>query len=191
MLFALLLAAIVNLRQFLCIGADVIQAHFFDPRFLIRAFSRAFARIGDLSLRYGLGVANVFHAGDGNLHPLILYDANEEGQLERAEAFGNDILRLCVEMGGVLTGEHGVGTGKIAYLRQEHGDAVELMAIIKNAIDPGGIMNPGKIVDPPPWTSQLRFGPDYAVKEPVPFLDFSREGGFARAVEHVGGRRDP
>ena len=66
----------------------------------------------ELSDKYGLRVANVFHAGDGNLHPLILYDANEPGELERAEAFGADILRLCVEVGGVLTGEHGVGVEK-------------------------------------------------------------------------------
>src|SRR3546814_14146159 len=64
------------------------------------------------SRQYGLGVANVFHAGDGNLHPLILYNANEPDQLERAEAFGHDILKLCVEVGGVLTGEHGVGVEK-------------------------------------------------------------------------------
>src|SRR4029077_528459 len=70
------------------------------------------ARMRTLSDRYRLGVANVFHAGDGNLHPLILYDANKPDQVERAEAFGADILRLCVEMGGVLTGEHGVGVEK-------------------------------------------------------------------------------
>src|SRR6185295_9004741 len=69
-------------------------------------------RIRELSEHYGLGVANVFHAGDGNLHQLILYDANNPGELDRAEAFGNDILRLCVEVGGVLTGEHGVGIEK-------------------------------------------------------------------------------
>ncbi len=67
------------------------------------------ARMGKLSEHYELGVANVFHAGDGNLHPLIMYDANKPGELERAEDFGSDILRLCVEVGGVLTGEHGVG----------------------------------------------------------------------------------
>src|SRR4029453_1557583 len=69
-------------------------------------------RMRELSVRHGLRVANVFHAGDGNLHPLILYDANKPGELERAEAFGADILRLCVEVGGVLTGEHGVGVEK-------------------------------------------------------------------------------
>ena len=69
-------------------------------------------RMQELSAKYGLRVANVFHAGDGNLHPLILYDANKPGELERAEQFGADILRLCVEVGGVLTGEHGVGVEK-------------------------------------------------------------------------------
>ena len=69
-------------------------------------------RIGELTAGYGLGVANVFHAGDGNMHPLILYDANKPGDLEKAEALGFDILRLCVEVGGCLTGEHGVGVEK-------------------------------------------------------------------------------
>ena len=69
-------------------------------------------RMASLSQQYGLRVANVFHAGDGNLHPLILFDANQPGELERAEEFGADILRSCVEMGGVLTGEHGVGVEK-------------------------------------------------------------------------------
>ena len=69
-------------------------------------------RMKEMSAKYGLRVANVFHAGDGNLHPLILYDANKPGELDRAEQFGADILRLCVEVGGVLTGEHGVGVEK-------------------------------------------------------------------------------
>ena len=76
------------------------------------ALPKALARIRDLSAKYDLRVANVFHAGDGNLHPLILYDANQPGEIERAEAFGADILRACVEFGGVLTGEHGVGIEK-------------------------------------------------------------------------------
>src|ERR671939_136018 len=69
-------------------------------------------RMGEMSKTHGLRLANVFHAGDGNLHPLILYDANQPGELERAEAFGAEILKLCVEVGGVLTGEHGVGVEK-------------------------------------------------------------------------------
>jgi FAD/FMN-containing dehydrogenase len=76
------------------------------------ALPKALARIRELSEKYGLRCANVFHAGDGNLHPLILYDANQPGEMERAEAFGADILRACVELGGVLTGEHGVGIEK-------------------------------------------------------------------------------
>ncbi len=81
------------------------------------ALPKALARIRDLSAKYGLRVANVFHAGDGNLHPLILYDANKPGEMERAEAFGADILRCCVELGGVLTGEHGVGIEKRDLMR--------------------------------------------------------------------------
>ena len=73
---------------------------------------KVLAGMRELSEKYGLRVANVFHAGDGNLHPLILYDANVPGELEKAEDFGSDILRLCVKVGGVLTGEHGVGVEK-------------------------------------------------------------------------------
>ncbi len=83
------------------------------------ALPQALARIRDLSEKYGLGVANVFHAGDGNLHPLILYDANKPGEMDKAEAFGADILRCCVELGGVLTGEHG---GRRRKARPDAGD---------------------------------------------------------------------
>src|ERR1700749_5311838 len=82
------------------------------------ALSKALARIRELSQKYDLRVPNVFHAGDGNLHPLILYDANQPGEIERAEAFGADILRACVEFGGVLTGEHGVGIEKSDLMRE-------------------------------------------------------------------------
>src|SRR3546814_17796303 len=77
-----------------------------------RRLPEVLEKIQKFSRQYDLEVANVFHAGDGNLHPLILYDANIPGQLDRAEAFGSDILKLCVEVGGVLTGEHGVGVDK-------------------------------------------------------------------------------
>jgi len=99
-----------------------------------------------LSQRYGLRVANVFHAGDGNLHPLILYDANRPGELESAEAFGADILRLCVEVGGVLTGEHGVGVEK-RDLMPEMFDAADLdqQMRVKCAFDPNHLLNPGKV----------------------------------------------
>ncbi|HZS83605.1 MAG TPA: FAD-linked oxidase C-terminal domain-containing protein [Stellaceae bacterium] len=104
------------------------------------------ARMREMSVRYGLRVANVFHAGDGNLHPLILYDANEPGELERAEAFGADILRLCVEVGGVLTGEHGVGVEK-RDLMPAMFDETDLahQQRLKCAFDPDGLLNPGKV----------------------------------------------
>jgi glycolate oxidase len=104
------------------------------------------ARMRELSEKYGLRVANVFHAGDGNLHPLILYDANQPGELERAEAFGSDILRLCVEVGGVLTGEHGVGVEK-RDLMPTMFDEVDLdqQLRLKCAFDPDGLLNPGKV----------------------------------------------
>jgi glycolate oxidase len=88
----------------------------------------------------------VFHAGDGNLHPLILYDANKPGELDRAEAFGADILKLCVEVGGVLTGEHGVGVEKRDLMGTMFSE-IDLNAQqrVKCAFDPQGLLNPGKV----------------------------------------------
>ncbi len=104
-------------------------------------------RIGELSAHYGLRVANVFHAGDGNLHPLILYDANRPGELERAEAFGADILALCVAVGGAITGEHGVGVEKIKAMCVQYAPAaLEKFHAVKAAFDPAGLLNPGKAV---------------------------------------------
>jgi glycolate oxidase len=103
-------------------------------------------RIGELSREHGLRVANVFHAGDGNLHPLILYDANKPGEIERAEAFGADILRLCVAVGGVLTGEHGVGVEKrdLMPVMFDETDLAQQQRL-KCAFDPDGLLNPGKV----------------------------------------------
>ena len=103
-------------------------------------------RMKAMSEKHGLGVANVFHAGDGNLHPLILFDANRPGQLEAAEAFGADILKACVELGGVLTGEHGVGVEK-RDLMGEMFTQVDLdqQQRVKCAFDPKGLLNPGKV----------------------------------------------
>ncbi|WP_019173059.1 FAD-linked oxidase C-terminal domain-containing protein [Pseudaminobacter salicylatoxidans] len=100
----------------------------------------------ELSEKYGLGVANVFHAGDGNLHPLILYDANNPGELDKAEQFGADILRLCVRVGGVLTGEHGVGVEK-RDLMPEMFNQIDLdqQMRVKCAFDPNHLLNPGKM----------------------------------------------
>lgn len=111
-----------------------------------RELPRVLHRIGELSQTYGLPVANVFHAGDGNLHPLILYDVMKPGDLDRAENFGNDILRLCVEAGGVLTGEHGVGIEKrdlMPFMFAEEDLAQQQR--VKCAFDPSHRLNPGKV----------------------------------------------
>ncbi len=103
-------------------------------------------RMRKMSKKYGLRVANVFHAGDGNLHPLILYDANKEGELERAEAFGADILKLCVEVGGVLTGEHGVGVEKRDLMSTMFSEIdLNQQQRVKCAFDAQGLLNPGKV----------------------------------------------
>jgi glycolate oxidase len=103
-------------------------------------------RMREMSHHYGLRLANVFHAGDGNLHPLILYDANQPGELERAEAFGADILRLCVEVGGVLTGEHGVGVEKRDLMPVMFSEIdLAQQQRVKCAFDDKGLLNPGKV----------------------------------------------
>ena len=101
---------------------------------------------GEMSREAGLRVANVFHAGDGNLHPLILFDGREAGGLERAEALAGAILRMCVEMGGSITGEHGVGVEKRDFLPDMFStDEIDCMRRIRAAFDPLGIANPGKM----------------------------------------------
>jgi glycolate oxidase len=103
-------------------------------------------RIGELSEEYGLGVGNVFHAGDGNMHPLILFDANKDGDLEKCEAMGAEILKLCVEVGGCLTGEHGVGVEKRDLMHAQF-DAVDMDAQlrVKDVFDPAWLLNPSKV----------------------------------------------
>lgn len=103
-------------------------------------------RIGELSKQYGLDVANVFHAGDGNMHPLILFDANKPGDLETCEEMGAEILKVCVEVGGCLTGEHGVGVEKRdLMLHQYNADDLEAQLKIKDAFDPAWLLNPAKV----------------------------------------------
>ena len=104
-------------------------------------------QISQWSVEYGLPVANVFHAGDGNLHPLILFDANKPGELARTEEFGRRILQLCVEVGGTITGEHGVGMEKIDQMciQFQSGELSQFHAV-KAAFDPAGLLNPGKAV---------------------------------------------
>lgn len=103
-------------------------------------------RIGELSRQHGLEVANVFHAGDGNMHPLILFNANTPGDLERAEAFGADILRLCVQVGGCLTGEHGVGIEKRDLMGDQYDPAdLAIQMEVKDVFDPRWLLNPAKV----------------------------------------------
>jgi glycolate oxidase len=103
-------------------------------------------RIATLSAACGLRVANVFHAGDGNLHPLVLYDSNVDGELEQAEELGSEILKVCVEVGGVLSGEHGIGMEKRDLMPcQLSDDDLDLQGELKRAFDPTGLLNPGKV----------------------------------------------
>ncbi len=100
-----------------------------------------------LSLKYGLRCMNVFHAGDGNLHPLILYDANQPGELQKTEEFGAKILEMCIDVGGTITGEHGVGIEKINQMcSQFTRHELEMFHSVKAAFDPSGLLNPGKAI---------------------------------------------
>jgi glycolate oxidase len=111
-----------------------------------RRLAEVLERMSQLAIKHDLAVANVFHAGDGNLHPLILYDTSQPGQLDRAEEFGNDILRLCVEVGGVLTGEHGVGVEKRDLMPVMFTETdLAHQQRVKCAFDPKLLLNPGKV----------------------------------------------
>jgi len=112
-----------------------------------RYLAKVLNKIAELSEYYGLQVANVFHAGDGNLHPLILYDANNEGELEKSELLGGDILKLSVDVGGTITGEHGVGVEKINYMCYQFSkNELQVFHALKQAFDAKGLLNPGKAV---------------------------------------------
>ncbi len=112
-----------------------------------RHLASVLAHIGELSREFGLAVANVFHAGDGNLHPLILFDAGRDDELDRAERFGAEILEACVAAGGTVTGEHGVGIEKLGPTCSQFGTAeLETFHALKRAFDPAGLLNPGKAV---------------------------------------------
>ncbi|HEX9392363.1 MAG TPA: FAD-linked oxidase C-terminal domain-containing protein [Usitatibacteraceae bacterium] len=112
-----------------------------------RALAPVLKRTEELSIKYGLRCANVFHAGDGNLHPLILYDANNPGELEKTEQFACDILEMCIEYGGTITGEHGVGIEKINQMCSQFSDAErETFFAVKRAFDGAMLLNPGKAI---------------------------------------------
>ncbi|SFA86267.1 glycolate oxidase [Poseidonocella pacifica] len=128
--------AMGNINDYMCL----------DGTIPVSALPEVLRGMEALSKQYGLDVANVFHAGDGNLHPLILYNANTPGDLEKCEAFGADILRLCVELGGCLTGEHGVGIEKrdLMLVQYEAADLLAQMAV-KDVFDPAWLLNPAKV----------------------------------------------
>jgi glycolate oxidase len=130
-------------------------------------------RIAEMSKKYGLRVANVFHAGDGNLHPLILFDANQPGELEKAEKFGADILRCCVEVGGVLTGEHGVGVEKRDLMGEMFTeDDLKQQQRLKCAFDPDQLLNPGKVY--PTLHRCAELGRMFVHEGKLPFPDIPR-----------------
>jgi glycolate oxidase len=117
-----------------------------DGTIPVSSLPHVLRRIGEMSRDFGLDVGNVFHAGDGNMHPLILYDANKPGDLERCEAFGAEILKLCVEVGGCLTGEHGVGIEKRDLMTVQFGAAdLEAQMRVKDVFDPKWLLNPAKV----------------------------------------------
>ncbi|MHA7875700.1 FAD-linked oxidase C-terminal domain-containing protein [Roseivivax sp.] len=117
-----------------------------DGTIPVSELPRVLTRIGEMSKDYGLEVANVFHAGDGNMHPLILFNANEPGELEKCEALGADILRLCVEVGGCLTGEHGVGIEKRDLMTAQYDPTdLEAQMAVKDVFDPAWLLNPAKV----------------------------------------------
>ncbi len=130
-------------------------------------------RMAEMSEHHGLRVANVFHAGDGNLHPLILYDANKPGELQAAEDFGADILKLCVEVGGVLTGEHGVGVEKRDLMGHQFTETdMNQQQRVKCAFDPGGLLNPGKVF--PQLHRCAELGRMHIHRGQLPFPDLPR-----------------
>ncbi|MBU0725370.1 MAG: FAD-binding protein [Alphaproteobacteria bacterium] len=138
-----------------------------------RRLPEVLTRMTELSQYYGLGVANVFHAGDGNLHPLILYDANKPGELQKAEDFGADILRLCVEVGGVLTGEHGVGVEKRDLMPAMFTEIdLKQQQRLKCAFDPDGLLNPGKVF--PQLHRCAELGRMHIHRGQLPFPDLPR-----------------
>jgi glycolate oxidase len=138
-----------------------------------RCIAKVLLEIRTLAKKYDLRVANVFHAGDGNLHPLILFDAGIEGELEKAERFGSDILELCVKMGGTITGEHGVGFEKLDQMCvQFNSDELTHFHNIKHAFDPYELLNPGKVI--PTLHRCAELGAMHVHKGKLPHADIPR-----------------
>ncbi len=129
------------------VATDLLVQDATVPRSLV---PDALARISEIGKRHNLKIANVFHAGDGNLHPNILFDRSDADELARVELASKEIMNVCVEMGGTITGEHGVGLDKRAYMFLVHSpDELDAMRRVRSAFDPAGNMNPGKVVPEP------------------------------------------
>ena len=138
-----------------------------------RALPGVLEGIARLSQQYDLRVANVFHAGDGNMHPLILFDANEPGEFARAEELGGKILELCVEVGGSISGEHGIGCEKINQMcAQFNSDEITTFHAVKAAFDPDGLLNPGKNI--PTLHRCAEFGAMHVHHGHLPFPELER-----------------
>ncbi|MHB1004512.1 MAG: FAD-linked oxidase C-terminal domain-containing protein [Chloroflexota bacterium] len=121
---------------------------------------RVLAAIGEVGQRYDLPIANVFHAGDGNLHPLILFDGEKPGELERVKEAGAELMRICLRFGGALSGEHGIGVEKRDLMPEAYAEAdLELMKRLKKAFDPAGICNPGKVFPTPGQCAEVTSHP--------------------------------
>jgi len=126
-----------------------------------------------MEVKYGLRCANVFHAGDGNLHPLIMFDANDADQLHRCELFGADILETSVAMGGTVSGEHGVGIEKLSAMCVQFApEEREQMMALKRAFDPKELLNPGKVI--PSLARCAEYGKMHVRRGLLPFADIPR-----------------
>lgn len=138
-----------------------------------RHLAKVLQAIEVMETTYGLRCANVFHAGDGNLHPLILFDSNVDSEVERAEAFGAAILELCVEVGGTITGEHGVGMEKINQMCVQFGrDELDIFLSVKRSFDPDGLLNPEKVI--PTLARCAEYGKMHVHGGKLPFVDIPR-----------------
>ena len=149
--------------DYLCMDGTIPRKH----------LAKVLSAISQFSVEHCLAVANVFHAGDGNLHPLIMYDANRAGDLEKAEAIGAKILELCVAVGGTITGEHGVGIEKINQMCvQFNQHELEQFMAIKAAFDESGLLNQGKAI--PTLQRCAEFGAMHVHGGELPFKDLPR-----------------
>jgi glycolate oxidase len=158
---------------FPAVGRIAADYYCMDGTIPRKRIAEVLGHIGELSKQFGLAVVNVFHAGDGNLHPLILYDVSVEGELEKVEEFGGKILETCVAAGGTITGEHGVGIEKINQMCvQFNSDELTFFHAVKNAFDDGNLLNPGKAV--PTLKRCAEFGAMHVHAGELPFPELER-----------------